>query len=496
MAIQLDQRFGEPWLRQCLLRNRDTEYGRVYRFEEIDSIDDYQARVPVVDYDQLKESIQRIARGDADILFKGPVAGLELTGGSGGGSKLIPYSQQSIEDFKTSLYPWIHGMLARLSPHGRLYWSISPDCRNHSDNSYVFPIGLSDAEYLQPDLAATYLARSAIPTAVDMPENYKDWLLITLHGLIKTESLELVSVWSPSFWLNLLDAIDIHQQLLQKVFLDGFKLADDEYTGDSAALKRLETYLANNDYRALWPELKWISCWCDGSSAYFSDQVLQRMPWINIEPKGLIMTEGVVTIPADDGKMRLSEQGFYEFQDSDGQIKCCEDLVTGTEYRLISTTSGGLYRYLTGDNLKFVGGDSGVGYCFDFIGRGESESDLVGEKLNEEFISLCVEGLLFTVMLLPDQQRQAGYLIMVDAPESAPIAGIAETVERRLCQNPQYRHARTFGQLQPLQAVASPNLLSSFVQFRMKQGQRIGDIKPPILCTDQDWLRFVREKFL
>lgn len=496
MAIETDQQFGEQWLRQCLLRNRDTEYGRSYRFNEINSIDDYQARVPVVHYDQLEGSIQRIARGEADILFKGPVAGLELTGGSRSGGKLIPYSQQSMQDFKTSLYPWIHGMLARLSPHGRLYWSISPDCRNHSGSSYAFPIGLSDAEYLKQDLAATYLARSAIPTTVDMPENYKDWLVITLYMLIRTESLELVSVWSPSFWLNLLDAIDSHQQTLRTAFRDGIKLADNLYPSDSAALEKLETCLANNDFRFLWPKLKWISCWCDGSSAYFSGQLQQRMPWINIEPKGLIMTEGVVTIPAADGKMRLSEQGFFEFQDRDGQIKCCEELVTGTEYQLISTTSGGLYRYLTGDRLKFVGNDSETCYFFDFIGREESESDLVGEKLNEDFISLCVEDLPFTVMLLPDQPRQAGYLVMVDAQGSASIVDIAEILERRLCQNPQYRHARTFGQLKPLQAVSSPNLLSSFVEFRMKQGQRLGDIKPPILCTDQDWLRFVREKFL
>ena len=147
----------------CLTRNRNTEYGRSCRFSNISSIDEYQSAVPLVDYDQLADSIHRIALGESDVLFDGPAAGLELTGGSCSGGKLIPYSQHSLEDFKTSLYPWIHGMLARLSAAGTLYWSISPDCRHHHDQQYAYPLGLSDADYLQSDLAATFLARSAIP---------------------------------------------------------------------------------------------------------------------------------------------------------------------------------------------------------------------------------------------------------------------------------------------------------------------------------------------
>ena len=80
------------WLNDCLARNRETEFGRKFRFNSIDSIDAFRRQVPIQPYEGFADSIERMARGQADVLFSGKPLAFERTGGSSGGSKLIPYS--------------------------------------------------------------------------------------------------------------------------------------------------------------------------------------------------------------------------------------------------------------------------------------------------------------------------------------------------------------------------------------------------------------------
>ena len=48
-------------LMELLQENKDTEYGKKYGFGEIKSIEEYQAKVPVTEYDDYAEYIDRMA---------------------------------------------------------------------------------------------------------------------------------------------------------------------------------------------------------------------------------------------------------------------------------------------------------------------------------------------------------------------------------------------------------------------------------------------------
>jgi hypothetical protein len=54
-------------------------------------------------------------------------------------------------------------------------------------------------------------------------------------------------------------------------------------------------------------------------------------------------------------------------------------------------------------------------------------------------------------------------------------------IERRLAENPHYAYARRVGQLGPLRARACPDLRNGYHRWRLQQGQKLGDIKPPVL---------------
>jgi hypothetical protein len=118
----------------------------------------------------------------------------------------------------------------------------------------------------------------------------------------------------------------------------------------------------------------------------------------------------------------------------------------------------------------------------EFLGRGELTSDLVGEKLGEPFVERCLEGIEGFRMVAPGTEGD-GYLLLVERGSRADVA----RVERRLCGNPQYAHARRLGQLEPLRLVEVRDLFDRYVDLQLQRGQRLGDVKPVALRAERTW---------
>jgi hypothetical protein len=53
--------------------------------------------------------------------------------------------------------------------------------------------------------------------------------------------------------------------------------------------------------------------------------------------------------------------------------------------------------------------------------------------------------------------------------------------------NPQYLYARRLGQLGPVQPRLIPEPLKRYVQSALGHGQRLGNVKPPVLRVETDW---------
>lgn len=73
-----------------------TLFGRTYQFENIKSIEDYQNRVPITDYEGLKPYIEKMKRGQKDILWVNTPAYFAKTSGTTSGAKYIPISEEGM----------------------------------------------------------------------------------------------------------------------------------------------------------------------------------------------------------------------------------------------------------------------------------------------------------------------------------------------------------------------------------------------------------------
>lgn len=475
----------EQWLMDTLKRNQNTAWGRRYRFDQITTARDYQKRVPLQHYEELADAISAMAAGQRDVLFAGVPLMFERTSGSSGASKIIPYSAQSLADFQRALLPWLADVVHQYSiTQGTAYWALSPVTRSQAFTEGGIPIGVSDAQYLGEDALVTFDELSAVPFRVAALDDVDEWKVATLYHLLRAGDLALVSVWSPTFLQLLLDGIIEHGSRLDTLLASGGPLAGEQVIPDETALSRLRDYVSQGkrgDCTVLWPGLKLVSCWGDASSEPYYRELAQQCPQAAFQRKGLLSTEGVVTVPGHSGEACLSlHSGFYEFLDDSGNALLAEGLRIGDSYRVLITTAGGLYRYFTGDEVICMErADGERGPALRFLGRSGVVSDLVGEKLTEVFVNQCLSSMEGFGVLVPAPRRkpQPAYLLLLGDDMATQSSDIASKIEGQLQENPQYSYARRIGQLGALEPRCLSEPLERYMAWSGHCDTRLGDIK-------------------
>jgi hypothetical protein len=255
----------------------------------------------------------------------------------------------------------------------------------------------------------------------------------------------------------------------------------------------------------VWPSLALVSCWADGPSAVYANELRNRVGGVEIQAKGLLATEAFVSIPrVSQGAPVLAVRShFFEFQPADAvsassydRQLLADELTVGREYRVIVTTSGGLYRYQLHDQVLVVGFEKQAP-LLRFVGKADSTSDLVGEKLSAAHVQSVLDAVFQQFGLNPafarlvaDPSAKPGYALQISVAEcsAAVLEKVLNAVEQRLCENPGYAYAREVGQLSHLTIDSideerAASITSEHVVGRLRTGQRLGDIKPSPLVV-------------
>ncbi len=373
---------------QLLEKNKNCKYGLKFDFENIRSIEDFQAKVPLTTYEDYSHYIEAIKLGDEKVLTSEKVLLLEPTSGSSTASKLVPYTKSLKKEFQNGLKPWLYNLYTSYPGlrWGKSYWSVTPAITQMESTPGGIPIGFEEDSAYFGNLEQKLMDHIfAVPGYVAKAENMEVFYHETSLNLLACNSLTLISVWNPTFLILLLEYMYKHAALLTE------KMA----VKDQKRARVVAELLAAKDYHRLWPSLKVISCWCDANAASYAEQLQQWFPDVDIQPKGLLATEGMISFPiAGETGTRLSlKSHFFEFRSVDnGKIYLAHQLRQGKAYEVIITTSGGLYRYQLRDIIE-VTGLTGVFPLIRFKGKGDKVSDLFGEKLHETFVQSIVESL-------------------------------------------------------------------------------------------------------
>jgi hypothetical protein len=504
----------ERRLLSLVARNRETAFGRDHNFSGVRSLDDFRARVPMRTYEDFTPWVDRIAGGEGGVLTTERVLLFEPTGGTHGGTKLIPYTRSLRGEIRRAVAPWIRDVFRRHpeARWGRGYWSISPINRDAARTRGGTPIGFDDdAGYLGH--AGAIIARTFVaPPALRFIRNVENFLYLAASCVLRAADLAIVSVWNPTMLTLLTDAIDRHVEGMVRDIRNGKVTlpVDGEAVPSSRAFRRdparaaaIESAMSlpsDRRYAHVWPNLLLVSCWADGAARAHLPRVEKLFPDVHIQPKGLVATEGVITIPLgpDDAQVPAFTAHFLEFVPVEGgEAHCIDELENLREYSVAVTTGGGLYRYLLKDRVRVEGFYMGLP-SLRFVGR-EATCDIVGEKLDEVHVRRVLERAFAEesvspgfAMMTPEPSDRGGHYVMFvelnSSCDDVTAERIRRLVEEGLGENFQYRHAREIGQLDPLQLYrVGSGASSAYVGRCLDDGQRLGDVKPVYLDRRSGW---------
>ncbi len=454
----------------------------------------------------LAESVGAMARGEKDVLTRDPLVRFERSGGSSGAAKLVPHTRALLAEFQRALLPWIHDLLASRPAlrGGPGYWSISPIGTTREMTPAGIPVGSEDdgsyfPSFLQPALRRVF----AVPSGVARLSTVEACRYATLRFLLEREDLALVSVWNPSFLGLLLDALDANAEALLEDLARGVcSLPGEDVSAlrfrsrpeRARALRAMLRAEGRLDPVRVWPRLALVSMWTDAEAARAVAPVAARLPGVEIQGKGLLATEGVVTIPLFDAPAPVLavRSHVYEFLDEAGRSHAPHEVETGRSYEVAITTGAGFVRYRLGDLVR-VDGFLGRTPCLRFLGRADATCDVVGEKLGctrvSEIIGPALERLSprFS-MLAPEWSAPPAYRLFLEseAPDAA-LAEAAARVEAALREAHGYRYARELGQLGPVTAVRVRDGAAAYEARCVSKGQRAGNVKPVALHRETGW---------
>src|SRR5262245_31486712 len=140
-----------------------------------------------------------------------PVLRFEVTGGSSGPSKHVPYTRASLAELNRAVAPWLHDLFARHpgARRGPGYWSVSPVGAGPRRTAGGVPIGAADdAAYFPAFLRPVLRRLFAVPGAVAHLPEVDSARYVTLRLLLESHDLAFASAWNPSFLTLLFEALD------------------------------------------------------------------------------------------------------------------------------------------------------------------------------------------------------------------------------------------------------------------------------------------------
>ena len=496
----------ESLLVQYLRAAAATEIGRQYRFGTIASVAEFQARIPISRYDDIAPAVQGIAAGRQAVLTADAVERLVPSSGSTAAVKLIPFTRAVAREFSRAVDAWAADLFTSTPSlmRGPSYWSISPSTGFGQElPPSAIPIGFAaDTAYLGTAQRRLANAVMAVPGWISQVQQVDEFLYATVRLLASQAELRLISVWHPSFLERLFETWEHHADRIAHDVERGTLTPPGETCG-TTALPLLTRRLQPDAARArvlrrarnvldVWPSLGLISCWADGPASGAAARLATSLPGVPVQSKGLVATEGVVSILYAGLHPIAIRSHFVELLDDDGRPHLLDDVTEGATYDVVLTTGGGLYRYRLGDRVRvdgFVGGTPSI----RFVGRSDRVSDWCGEKISEGFVASVIDDLFpagrppFTLVAPEWTPAGLSYTLFVELRQPGDTL-LATRFEQALRRNPHYAWCVDLGQLRPSRAVTLRSGADSiYVAACAAGGQRLGDIKPALLRSETGW---------
>ena len=422
------KRVSEKALMKVVKANRNTEYGKKYGFSEIGSVEDYQKAVPLSDYDDYREYINRMVKnGEKGLLTARKIGYFATTSGTVGETKLIPQILSSYFPF----FKFICLMLNDLTTAMREAGVPGASARGLlTTEIHIKPLdekrsgGLNQARVGAISSYAAGGMKLFLPLFTPFPKESFDGEIRDLRYIKARYALQDPGLkWFGGPFMSALSDIMSYIETNREMLLHDIETGTIDASVDMSeeVRRKLESKLRPDPKRAgelreifsqpsdagiisrIWKNMCYIaavgSCdfapftkkmrfWCDkkvhfGFTSYAASEALMGFAMHMEDPSYLLLLDG----------------NFYEFMPIEEecgvlpeQPLLLHELEVGKHYEIIITNRSGLYRYRIRDVVKIVGYEGETPYL-EFAYRANRVTDLCGSHITDEFVSTAVGGV-------------------------------------------------------------------------------------------------------
>lgn len=449
-------------LRDILRRNQGTEYGRKHGFASVAGDPAAYARqVPIVRPDEHAPWVDRMMRGERNVLTaEAPVYYVQTTGTTGV-PKHVPITPSYRAEFQRSLHASMWHLCRRLPEAftGRVLYSVgsardavAPDgCPIGTMSGYNFTAlpRLVRAMYAwPPELFAVRDLRTrswlALQLAIQAGPSLCGAIfplgLVLLFRELERRKDELAhhlerGTLPPDLALEPLER-GLFERLVRPA------------PAHAAALRAARS--RDELLPAAFPALRLAVCWTGATASLYVPELKRWLGSQAVVRDGVYSAaEGWMNVPMGDDEPGgpVCVTGHYlEFIDEDrfvagdtSQTKGVHQLEVNRRYAVVLTTSGGTYRYSLGDIVEVYERLSRTP-CIRFVRKAGAHCSLVGEKLDESHVNLAVGQALAQLRfdatwfcLAPRTGGDVpGYTLHIEAAPGGDVAGWCADLGKRV----------------------------------------------------------------
>jgi len=383
----------ERVLSKIIARNQNSSFGKAFQFGQINSISDFQDKIPITDYDFLFPWIEKEMRGEGRQLTESKVESFVTTSGTTSVCKFIPITKEYIKAYKDGIGIWVANAF-REHPEiaGKVFTVASARVEGYTEAGTPYGAVSGLMHDSQGFWGRIHLAvkDSRVFSIKDYKNKY-----YALARVALAEDLTHMQTANPLTMVNLCRMIEDNSEKLIKDIYDGKISAEAsvDVKQDKTRARELEKILSEGKFtpKEFWPNMALVGCWTGGTQYLFLEQLKKKFGDVPFRDIGLLASEGRMTIPTRDntssGVLDITHS-FFEFipEQEMGQKKpavlTAEQIQKGQNYFILLTTGSGLYRYNIFDMVECTGFMNKTPEVA-FLNKGNYISNISGEKLTE-----------------------------------------------------------------------------------------------------------------
>ncbi len=335
---------------------KDTEIGKRYDFTSIKSYEDFNSRLPVVNYEIIQPQIERSRQGEQNIFWPSHIKWFAKSSGTTNAkSKFIPVSTDSLEDCHYAASKDLLCMYLNNNPESQLFTGkslrLGGSKELYKENGTVF----GDLSAILIDNMPFWAEFSSTPSSkVSLMSEWETKMQAIVDETINEKVTSLAGV--PSWMLVLLN--DVLETTGKDNLFDIWPNLEVYFHGGVSFNPYIE------QYRVILPKksFKYYEIY-NASEGFFAIQDQNY---------------------SGDLLLMLDYGIFYEFipmntyGTSEQKVIPLGDVKLNTNYAVIITTNAGLWRYKIGDTIRFV---SLKPYRIKVSGRTKHHINAFGEEL-------------------------------------------------------------------------------------------------------------------